>query len=166
MHPPRIRLFAYTGLQRYFLTLCTDERCPVFVCESTVSLVLGHFRQSIAQHGFVNLAYCFMPDHLHLLCEARREDAHLVPFVSDAKQRSGYAFRRSTGHRLWQPGFYDHVLRDEDRALSVVRYIMTNPMRAGLASRLGEYDFCGSDAYSVEELLACPDIWDPRSAAR
>ena len=164
MHPPRIRRFPYTGLQRYFLTFCTDRRRPIFTGGSAVSLVLGHFRESTARHGFANLAYCFMPDHLHLLCEAEREDADLLPFVSNAKQRSGYAFKKSNGHRLWQVGFYDHVLRDGDRVPAVIRYIMENPVRAGLTSRMGEYQFCGSEKYSIEEIAACPEIWSPQSA--
>jgi putative transposase len=161
VHPTRVPHFPYTGIQRYFLTLCTENRRRVFVCEPTVSAALEHFRQSAARHGFANLAYCFMPDHLHLLFEACREDANLCPCVSDAKQRSGFAFRRSAAYRLWQTGYYDHVLRDEESVFAVVRYILENPVRAGFASRLGEYKFCGSDVYSMDEILACPEIWSP-----
>lgn len=166
MHPPRLTLFSYTGLQRYFVTLCTDRRQRRFVSEATVSLALMHFRQSAARHDSVILAYCFMPDHPHLLIEARSETANLLSLVSAAKQRSGYAYRRLTGGGLWQRGFYDHVLRDEERALAIVRYIMTNPLRAGLADGVGDYPFCGSDAYSMEEICACSDFWDPDRTSR
>ena len=161
MHPPRIPGFPYTGFQRYFLTFCTERRRPVFTHETAVGLVLEQFRQSCARHGFANLAYCFMPDHLHLLLEGAREDADLCPCVSDAKQRSGFEFRRSAAHRLWQTGYYDHVLRDEEGVFGVVRYILENPVRAGLASRVGEYKFCGSDVYSIDQILACPECWSP-----
>jgi putative transposase len=166
MHPPRIRAFSYAGLYQYFLTLCTDIRRPVFASECTVLPALEQFRQSALHHGFAVLAYCFMPDHLHLLCEARTESSDLVAFVHEATQRTGYSFTRSNGTRLWQRGFYDHVLRVEERVLAVVQYIVTNPIRAGLAQRLGEYPFCGSDVFSIEEIRACPDMWEPdRTAA-
>ena len=161
MHPPRIYRASYIGLHCYFLTFCTGNRRPVFVAEALVSPVLTQFRQSLTDWGFANLAYCFMPDHVHVLCEARREDADLLPCVSDAKQRSGYAFAQWAGSRLWQPGFYDHVLRNEDRVPAVVRYIMGNPVRAGLTRQLGEYAFCGSDVYSTEEIIACLETWSP-----
>ncbi len=163
MHPPRIPRFSYIGLQRYFLTFCTDSRHEAFVAEPIVSQVLAQFRQSGDHYGFANLAYCFMPDHLHLLCEARREDSDLLRCVSDARQRSGYAYKRLVGRCLWQHGFYDHVLRDEDRVLPVVRYIVENPVRQGLARRLGEYQFCGSDVYSMDEIAACTEMWTSRT---
>jgi putative transposase len=162
VHPPRIPGFPYVGLQRYFLTICTDHRRPVFVCAPVVLPVLAQFRRSTARFGFAVLAYCFMPDHVHFLYEAMREDADLLSCISDAKQRSGYAFRRSNGNRLWQVGFYDHVLRDDDRVPVVIRYIVENPVRAGLATRLGDYEFCGSDRYSMEEIAACNEVWSPR----
>ena len=112
--------------------------------------------------AFQVIAYCFMPDHLHLLCEGLAVDSSLTAFVHDAKLRSGYTAIRRTGHRLWQEGFYDHVLRDEDAAVSVVRYIVANPVRAGLAREIGKYPFCGSDVYSMDEIRACLQTWEPR----
>lgn len=161
MRPPRVSAFCYTGLRHYFLTMCTHRRHRVFSSASTVADVHEQFRHTATRNGVAIFAYCFMPDHLHLLCEARRIDSNLVAFVHDAKQRSGYAFARRTGDRLWQEGFYDHVLRDEEGVLSVVRYIVANPVRAGLAREVGEYPFCGSDVFSMDEILACADVWDP-----
>ncbi len=161
VHPPRVRAFSYTGLRRYFLTLCVHMRRPVFTSAEAVSPVLEQFRHSAGEHGFAHLAYCFMPDHLHLLCEARTVESGLVSFVHDAKQRTGYAFARRTRTRLWQQGFYDRILRDEDDMLAVIRYIVTNPVRAGLARDVGEYPFCGSDLFSMDEICACSELWDP-----
>jgi hypothetical protein len=39
-----------------------------------------------------------------------------------------------------------------------VRYILENPIRAGLAKKLGEYPFAGSDVYDLPALLTA---WDP-----
>ncbi len=128
-----------------------------------MSTVLEQFRQAARRHGFEFLAYCFMPDHLHLLTEALRADSRLVEFVREAKQRSGYAAAHRTGVRLWQESFHDRVLRDEDHTLAVIRYVVMNPVRAGLARTVGEYPFCGSDRYSLDEILTCSDMWEQRS---
>ena len=40
---------------------------------------------------------------------------------------------------LWQPGFYDHALRKDEDRLGTARYIVANPLRAGLVQRLGDY---------------------------
>lgn len=44
---------------------------------------------------------------------------------------------------------------------AVVRYVVTNPVRAGLVRDLGEYPFCGSDLFSMDEIRACSEMWDP-----
>jgi putative transposase len=161
MHPPRIPFFSYQGLHRYFLTLCTAERSLLFTADGIVFRVLAQFRESASQQQFAIIAFCFMPEHLHLLCASLSDSADLRRFVTEAKQKSGYRFGRSVGGRLWQPGFYDHVLRDDEQTLAVVRYILANPIRAGLARVLGEYPFCGSDVFSIEEIGECLQAWTP-----
>ena len=163
MHPPRIPGFSYQGMHRYLLTFCTAGRRRVFTADSVVSAVLAQFRQCASRQHFAVVAYCFMPDHVHLLCAALSDSADLRRFVTDAKHKSGRWFATSSGGRLWQLGFYDHVLRDEEQTLTVVRYILTNPVRAGLSRALGEYPYCGSDVYPIEEIRECLQMWVPRA---
>jgi putative transposase len=49
-------------------------------------------------------------------------------------------------------GYHDHVIRDGEPTVRTARYVLRNPVRAGLARRTGEYPFAGSDAYSWQEL--------------
>ena len=48
-----------------------------------------------------------------------------------------------TAHKLrqpiWQGGFHDHALRQEDDVREVARYIVANPLRAGLVEQLADY---------------------------
>jgi hypothetical protein len=44
-----------------------------------------------------------------------------------------------SGAAVWQPGFFDRALRAEDDLVAVARYIVANPLRAGLCRRLGDY---------------------------
>ena len=69
------------------------------------------------------------------------------------KQKSGYAYSQHTGRRLWQPSFYDHVLDDDETDLFVIRYILQNPVRAGLVDRCEEYPFGGCSELSVPEMV-------------
>jgi putative transposase len=71
-----------------------------------------------------------------------------------AKQVTGYAYRRRFQRSLWQPGYSERILRGDEATLTVVRYILENSIRAGLAAKLGEYPFASSEVYSLEELLA------------
>lgn len=120
-------------------------RRPVFNRPEIVALCLDKLREASVRTGFEVIAYCFMPDHLHLLVRAT-QDADLVSFMRLFKQLSGYAYRRSTGDPqvLWQTSYYDHVLRREEDTLVVARYIWANPVRAGLVASAKEYPCSGS----------------------
>ena len=93
-----------------------------------------------------------MPDHLHLLVTAQSENSELQPFLSELKQRTGYAHMRDFGTRLWQRYSWDRVLRRDEDTWAVIRYILANPVRAGLVERPMDYQFSGSLRYSLEEL--------------
>ncbi len=166
MHPPRIRGFSYLGFHRYLLTFCVLARAWRFCDGAVVRAVLQQFRREAGVHSFAILAYCFMPDHAHLLVEGISAAADLRAFVVSCKQQSGYWFRQTSGERLWEDGFYDHVLRDEEQTLAVIKYILANPVRAGLAKTIGEYPFAGSDVYSIEEVCACLQTWVPPHGVR
>ena len=101
-----------------------------------------------------------MPDHVHLLVEGRRDQADAARFVHQAKQRSGYVFAQRYHTRLWQPSFYDHVLRDGEAALSIARYIVENPVRAGLVESPVDYPFVGTSEYTIGEILEAV-YWQP-----
>jgi len=118
-----------------------------------VGLTTDHFIQTATLEGFEILAYCFMPDHLHALVEGLTEDADLRRFVRLAKQRAGFWFARERHERLWQESFFDRTLRQEDDLVDVIRYVIDNPVRAGLVDAQASYRFWGSQKYSREEIL-------------
>ena len=150
--PARLQAFDYLGFYRYFLTFCTVDRRPVFVDAGTVREVIEQIRRTCAEEQFAVLAYCFMPDHVHLLLEGRREDADLRRCAKLARQRSAMFYARLGGRRLWQAGFYDRVLRNEESTVDVVKYIVGNAVRGGLVARVVDYPFCGSDVCDLRVL--------------
>jgi REP element-mobilizing transposase RayT len=91
---PRLTAFDYCGLYRYFLTICTAERAPLFVREDAVSLVLLELSRTCDVEHFAVIAYCFMPDHLHALVEGMRDDCDLRRLARVFKQRSSFQWKR------------------------------------------------------------------------
>jgi putative transposase len=160
MRPPRLTGFAYVGCHRYFLTICTFQKIEHFRSADVVNAVLLQFLRTSNANGFAVPAYCFMPDHLHVLAEGKSDSADLRGFVSDAKQHAAHDARRWICGRLWQPGYYDRVLREDDNSYEVARYIVLNPVRAGLVASPGDYPFLGSDLISVNDLIASTH-WKP-----
>ena len=102
-----------------------------------------------------------MPDHVHLLLEGLTEDADLRFAIHNWKLRTGHAWKQRTGRRLWQQGFHDYVLRDQDSVFAFVQYIVANPVRAGLIDRAVQYPHTGSARYSMKELEEASMSWQP-----
>ncbi len=151
--PRRLPAFSYVGCHQYFLTICAYKRRPVFAEGAVAAHALLEFRRTAAREGFVILAYCMMPDHVHLLVEGTQDRSDLCRFVRTAKRQSSYAYARTHGAALWQEGYHDRVLRQADDARALARYILNNPVRAGLARSPEEYPHLGSDVWLLRELL-------------
>jgi REP element-mobilizing transposase RayT len=151
--PPRLQGFHYIGSFQYFLTLCALGRRPAFRDHDLATLVIEQFRRTASEMQFAFLAYCVMPDHVHLLIEGMSAASDLQRFVKRAKQRTGQMHSQRAGVRLWQEGYYDRVLRRDEDARIFARYILENPVRAGLTDAPQQYPYLGSDVWSVEELL-------------
>ena len=152
-YPEHLSSFDYMGVHRYFLTFCTFDRRHHFVNADNVDLIRTHFAQRSAEEHFEIPAYCFMPDHIHLLAEGVQDDSDLKRFIKSAKQHSGFHFSQQTHERLWQRYGFERVLRGEEGTWNVARYIVTNPIRAKPVTRLEDYAFWGSLTHSREELL-------------
>lgn len=151
--PRRIPHYDYTGVQRYFITTCTLDRTPCCTDQAVVGLIVDAFLQTATEHAFTIVVYCVMPDHIHLLLDGDHDGADLKTFMKVAKQRAGFQFKKHTGRRLWQEGYYEHVLRDVEKTEDVIRYIINNPIRKGLVANPLDYPYWGSTRFSREELL-------------
>jgi REP-associated tyrosine transposase len=104
-----------------------------------------------------------MPDHLHALVEAKSERSDFEAFMKRFKQITGFTYKKQTGASLWQPGYHERILRSDEASENVARYILENPIRAGLSKELGEYPYAWSDVYDLEGLLT---LWEDPAGSR
>jgi len=152
-HPRRLDPADYRGYRAYSLTICTYNRTRPFTDSAIVHQTLLQFLRTAVDARCEVIAYCFMPDHVHVVLIAHAEDSDLARYVRVAKQRSGYAYTRATGQRLWQTSYFDRTIRRIEELPALVGYIIRNPLRAGLAEGPIEYPYWGSQRYSREELM-------------
>ncbi|MBD3897788.1 transposase [Halomonas sp. ML-15] len=127
--------------QAYLITTCTHERLPLLSAWSPARCVVKEM-QALDQDGWVSsLSYVVMPDHLHWLLVL--DDAELGGVVKRLKGRSAITINASLNRRgpVWQPGYHDRALRREEDLRSIARYIVANPLRAGLVDTIGQYPF-------------------------
>ena len=151
--PPRLTLFDYTGFYRYFLTICVLNRSRVFVEGGAVDLVMVELTRTANDVRFSAIAYCFMPDHMHVLVEGTHPAADFREFVRIFKQRSAFRWRQQRGTVLWQRSYFERVLRDDEDTAGVAKYLLKNPVRAGLVERPEDYPYLGSMTVALRDLL-------------
>ena len=105
-----------------------------------IELGLERVRTVAGRMGLAtSLAWAVMPDHLHWMFELRVPSlAQVVGRVKACSARRVHALTGDDGV-LWQPGYYDHRMRDHEDLAAQARYILANPVRCGLAAEAGTY---------------------------
>ncbi len=84
----------------------------------------------------MSLCFVVMPDHFHWLLVLSNKHS-LSQTVGMLKSQTA----RAIGQSIWQRGFHDHALRQEEDALQIARYIVANPLRAGLVKSVRDYPY-------------------------
>jgi REP element-mobilizing transposase RayT len=132
----------------YFTTTATRARARFFSdfdAACSVCRVLGRAASWVDAKP---LAWVLMPDHLHTLVQLG--EAPLPRVMQSLHSRCALAANRARGGEgpVWQGAFHDHGLRTDDSLLVAARYLIANPVRAGLVEKVGDYPFW--DAVWVE----------------
>ena len=121
----------------YVITFVTKDREPLLRELAACRVVI---RALMDEPRVETLAFVLMPDHVHWLIRitARVGLEDVVGAVKGSSARRVNQVLGRTG-KLWQSGYHDHGLRKEGDIVGVARYIVANPLRAGLVSRVGDY---------------------------
>ncbi len=129
----------------YFITTCAAGRMNRLGNESFHSIAVEVWRNCERLYGWRVGRYVIMPDHVHFFaCEAS-EPRPLSAFVGKWKEWTAKYCARRLGAPppIWQPEFFDHVLRSSESYGQKWEYVVNNPVRAGLVTTPDEWKFQG-----------------------
>ena len=132
-HALRIGRHSLEG-QIYLVTATTACREPCFLDFALARRLVLALRHEEAIGRARTLTFVVMPDHLHWLL-VLTSVAPLGRVVGSVKSVVAHA----AGRPMWQSGFHDHALRAEEDVADIARYIVRNPLRAGIVVRTGLY---------------------------
>ena len=123
----------------YLLTTVTHKRHPLFLDFHHARTVIRFLRMADQEGSCQSLAWVVMPDHAHWLVELN--DVSLSTLMRYFKARSSRALHKagSLSPPIWQAGYHDRALRRDEDVVKVARYIIANPLRAGLVDKVGNY---------------------------
>lgn len=120
--------------QIYHITFTTINRSPIFQDFEKARALINILKQSSQLQHTATLAFVIMPDHIHWLMQLVSSQS-LQNVVKAVKSKA----TMQIGHPIWQAGYYDHAIRKDEDILSIARYIVANPIRAGLVTKVGDY---------------------------
>ena len=150
----RLKEYDYTQAGAYFVTICTHMRSCLFgqvrddeMLLSPAGLIVEQelLRSPLVRPTLQLDEFVVMPNHLHFIAvfapEEERTDQPLVPtgkvaptlgnflaqFKSIATKRMQAELKMTTG-QIWQRGYYDHVIRDDEDLNRIRQYIIENPL--------------------------------------
>lgn len=129
----------------YFLTTGTAARRPILIQEGVPALLIDSWTASFRIHGWAIGRYVIMPDHVHFFARCGPEAKPLSGFMRDWKSWTAQNIVRIAGATapIWQPEFFDHVLRSADSYAEKWHYVSENPVRAKLANTATDWPHAG-----------------------
>jgi putative transposase len=131
---PRTRRLAVGGV--CYHVLCRgNARQTVFPGERDYEEFIRLLAEHVEAGGMRLLAWCLMPNHVHLALWPR-EEGELGRFMQrllTAHVRRHHKRHGGSGH-LWQGRYKAFPVQEDRHLLTVLRYVERNPVRAGLAA--------------------------------
>jgi putative transposase len=141
--PPRLaNVFAKQTPPLYFVTATSWQR-QTFLAQASVHETFIRHAKQIEMRGIAIGRYVIMPDHIHLFVRIGNE-LSLSTMMRLLKQDITRALRvRSPDLRVWQPGFFDHLLRSDESYARKWDYVRMNPVRKNLVVLSEEWPYQG-----------------------
>ena len=127
--------------QIYLVTIVTHARTPLFNDFNVARTLIAELRQSDSGQLTSTLAWVVMPDHMHWLfgLGERMPLAKLLQRIKGRSAKSINETLNARGQPIWQKGYHDRAIRREEDLKAIARYILANPLRAGITDKLANY---------------------------
>ena len=142
---PRLKdksIYSQPGITAHII-IGTFQKQPYFNDTELAQKFLEVLVETAKENNTRIYAYCIMPDHIHILIESSK-NMSIISFIKHVKGRFVSWCRENDKNIRFQRSFYDHILRKGEDVYTISRYIIGNPIRAGIEDHFGDYLFAGS----------------------
>jgi putative transposase len=133
----------------YFFTLATYERTPLLSERPTRDALRAALHRVRKENPFTIKAWVLLPDHLHCIWTLPEGDTDFSGRWVKIKAQTTQTLRAARGSELmiWQPQYWDHLIRDEEDFRRHLDYVHWNPVKHGLASSAAEWPYSTMQRY-------------------
>ena len=157
---PRIARVIATGCH-YHITQRGNSKQIVFNEETDYSAYLKLLSKYSRDNRLSILAYCFMPNHVHIIATPQEQYSMAKTFhACHMKYAQYFNEKYGTSGHLWQGRFYSCPL-SEDHFPAAIRYVENNPVRAKLVNNAETWIWSSASAhcYRKNEILSLSEIY-------
>ena len=131
----------YFGIYDRYLD--KSESCTNYLADERIAKIVSDtlfFKDSI---DYDLICYCIMPNHVHMLLWI---EWLMKPFYKIMQSIKRFSSRKSNliinrSGTFWEEENYDHIVRDREEYIKIVKFILTNPLRAGLVSKADDWEW-------------------------
>ena len=128
-----------------FITCVTKDRYPYLKSTEDVGLLIDTIENANKINSFDLLAYVVLPDHFHWLMTVEGESGDFSRIMHSIKRNFTWNYKEmhkvNTSLKIWQRGFWDHVIRDETDLERHLDYIHWNPIKHGYENQPEKWPF-------------------------
>lgn len=157
--PRRARIRSSTDI--YHVMMRGVNKQKIFHNSVDSRMFLRSLQKYKEKCGYKVYAYCLMPNHIHLLIGAGNEPLdHSIKRLNNSFVFWYNRKYERVGH-LFQNRYKSEPVEDDSYFLTALRYIIQNPMKAGLENAPGEYPWSSYSGYAG----MCDHITDTEFAA-
>lgn len=119
------------------------EKLKSYFNDEGITKLLIDCIHSLDEKEYKLIAYTIMPNHFHLLIELLPENRGLSKIMQLIKGRSAFHInkRLNLSGKFWQDESYDRWVRDDVELYFIIKYILLNPVQAGLAENWEDWQF-------------------------
>lgn len=135
-----------------------NNRARVFFHDADFQLFLHALAQTKQRYPFRLYAYCLMDNHFHLVLEpaAGQNISRILQSLTVAHTWHYHQASATCGH-VWQGRFKSPVVSADEHLLRVMRYVESNPLRAGMVRDLRCYRWSSYLAHGLGRRLPLVD---------
>ncbi len=134
--------------QIYHIILRGINRQDIFFDEEDRLKYLGILREYKAVCGFELYSYCLMDNHIHLLLKVGDEPLETVVKRISCKFVYWYNLKYQRTGPLYQGRFRSEPVEDDAYFLTVLRYILQNPVKARISAKPESYRWSSYSCYN------------------
>ena len=141
----------------YHIMLRGIDRQLIFLDDEDNSHFVEVLSQCREMSGFRLFAYCLMGNHVHMLLQTEREPIDLVMKRIGTRYSVWFNSKYGRVGHLFQDRYKSEAIHDDSYYLTALRYILNNPVKAGICARAEEYPYSSAREYYTGERTGMTD---------